>query len=155
MFKSEDKSMTRAQWDWADIMGWGLAMDSGYHWEKKHWQKTASREQEWDRGEMRQEAKWASVEVWACETVEECHFFVVLFSIIRHTLSIPQVLKFIIAKPPSPLPLFLHPLSLRFPMSPADNLYLYTHQGLWHRVSSATLSTVISKWRGCQTVYYY
>lgn len=55
----------------------------------------------------------------ACDTVEECHFFAVLFSINRCIFTIPQVLKFIITKPLSP-PSFLHPLSLRFPQSPAD-----------------------------------
>lgn len=58
-----------------------------------------------------------------------------------------QVLKFIITKPPS---LSRAPRdSLR---APQTSLYLDTYQSLWQCVSSVTLSAVISKCRGCQTV---
>lgn len=57
----------------------------------------------------------------------------------------------------SQTPPSLIPASSRFspPRDLQTSLYLDTHQGLWHRISSTTLLTVISKRRGCQTVYYY
>ncbi len=100
MFQSDDKSMTGAEWDWADIMGWGLVMDSGDHWEKKQWQKTASREQKWDRGEMRQEAKWVSVERRYVKQWWNVIFCCFILHHKTYIFPVPQVLKFIIAKTP-------------------------------------------------------
>lgn len=49
--ESGDNTVTEA-----GIVGWSLG--SGVCREKKQWQKTACREQNWDHWEMRQEAKW-------------------------------------------------------------------------------------------------
>lgn len=73
--ESGDNTVTEAERDWADIVGWSLG--SWVHWEKKQWQKTACREQNWDLWEMRQEAKWVLegryVKRW--RNVIYCSFF--------------------------------------------------------------------------------
>lgn len=58
------------------------------HWEKKQWQRAASREHKWGCGEMRQEG------ACVCVVRGEC-CLLVWFSIIRPVFSILLVLKFI------------------------------------------------------------
>lgn len=127
MLKSEDKNMSGAEWDSADILRWNLAMHSGEHWENKQWEKTASREQKWDRGEMRNEAE--------CVLSEGRHMKlrrnVISYSfILHHQIHISHSAGPIL---PSRLP---HPNILSACDSPRvlqTNLYLHTHQGIWHR----------------------
>lgn len=129
--KTEDKNITGEEWDWIDVMSWGLAMDSGRRCDDRKQSAGSRSEIKGKWGKKQNGSQWRG---GMCSSVG-MSFFEVWFSIIRHVFPILPVLKFIKVKCPTP---FNSPKVLQ------TRLYLDNHQGLWHSISSTTLLTVIS-----------